>query len=325
MRPRRRSLVWYFFKPDSLALLALVVAALTIYLLYFTPRQRAVRHRLSEADTQSEAAIAPRLLTIQTMFDKGRAGAKPFAVEALSWSGKWALVQETFGIGDRDAHKRFLQQAFVRHVFSEQEVKDALESAVRGYLVDLESIEGKMLVQLRADLEGIGGSAVPTGLRNDPAFRREYEQLSKQVASTLKIDLGLTVGREVGSLIASEVATTVAMQAARAGAAEMGVEAGILSSGVASSIATLGVGLIVAIIIDHIFDAILKSSGYDPAQQIANEVTKSLTKMEASLIRESGLFAKSGSMRAELKKLHENRSQMRREVIFKMLEKGDKR
>ena len=48
---------------------------------YFTPEKRAVRHRLSEADSKSEAAIDARLKPLTALFAKGRKGAKAFAKE----------------------------------------------------------------------------------------------------------------------------------------------------------------------------------------------------------------------------------------------------
>ena len=64
------------------ALLALLVAGWYVWQ-YFTPENRAVRQRLSEADAKSTAAMNQRLNPLHQLFAKGRKGSKEFAEEAL--------------------------------------------------------------------------------------------------------------------------------------------------------------------------------------------------------------------------------------------------
>ena len=49
-----------------------ISACLWGYREYLTPEKRAVRQRLSEADTKSEAAINDRMKPLQNLFAKGR-------------------------------------------------------------------------------------------------------------------------------------------------------------------------------------------------------------------------------------------------------------
>src|SRR5438132_205251 len=91
------------------ALFVLLVGAASAYLMYLTPEKRAVRNRLSEADDQSRAAIDTRIKPLTELFARGRQGAPAFAKEALSWSGKWALVK---GVAVDGAHRTFLADAF---------------------------------------------------------------------------------------------------------------------------------------------------------------------------------------------------------------------
>jgi len=315
-------------RPRRLAVFAVLVALGCVYLLYFTPEKRLARRRLSEADNNSKAALNQRLKPLAELFARGRKGSKAFAEDALSWGGKWALLKGTLGIGGGDAHREFLSEAFARHVFSQDELREVMEGAVNAYLFDLEGVESEMLVKLRADLADLDHSdqPVPSYLRDDEAFRQEYRQLADQVTRTLRLDLGVTLGREVGVLVASEVATQAALQAARTAAAEMGVEAGVLGSGAASTVATLGVGLVIAIIVDYVLDAVFKAAGYDPAEKIANQVRDSLDKMEAALIGDPGFFSfsKPGALRQRLGKLHEARSKLRRETVGQLLKERRK-
>ena len=199
----------------AVVLIALLVAAWYCWQ-YFSPERRAVRHRLSEADEKSTAAMNARLNSLTKLFAKGRTGSEAFAEDALSWSSKFALVKGL--LGGNDAHDTYLKEAFARHVVSEDELAEALTATVRGYLIDLDGVENEMLVKLRADLADLdhSGQGTPSYLRSEAEFRKEYDRLAAQVASTIKLDTGVTVGREVGLLVTSEIATQAAMQAARA-------------------------------------------------------------------------------------------------------------
>jgi hypothetical protein len=307
-----------------LALLATLVAIGWLYQAYFTPEKRIARKRLSEADTKSEAAIDARLKPLADLFAKGRKGARAFAEEALSWSGKWQLLKGAVR-GD-DSHRQFLADAFARHVFSPEELREAMERAVRGYLDDVEGYEAEMLVLLRADLADPArtGDALPAHLRGDEAFGREYRQLAGRVVAELRLDVGVTIGRELGIAIASDLAAQVVLQAAKAAAAELGLNAGVLGTGAASTVATLGAGLVAAVVLDSLLDEVLKMAGYDPAAKIEALVRESLDRLEASLTRDGGTFSwhKTGALRERLEQLHESRSKMRREAIHRLLKEG---
>src|SRR5207244_2127211 len=78
--------------------------------------------------------------------------ARAFATEVLSLSGKWAFVKSKLPWTDADGHNRFLRESFERLVFKGEDIKELIESAVRGYVSELEGIESAMLVDIRADL-----------------------------------------------------------------------------------------------------------------------------------------------------------------------------
>ena len=65
------------------------------------------------ADGKSKDALEKKLSEVNRVFQEGRAGARAFAEESLSWGGKWALVKSTIGIGEGDAHKQFLAEALL--------------------------------------------------------------------------------------------------------------------------------------------------------------------------------------------------------------------
>ncbi len=310
--------------PRRLATFAVLIGLWCAYQTYFTPHQRAVRHRLADADAKSEKAIDARLKPLNDLFDRGRSGSGEFAEEALSWNGKWQFVKGL--VSGSESHRAFLSRSFGQHVFTPDELRAAMEAVVRAYLDDLEAVESEMLVRLRADLADTDRPTelLPAHLRSDEEFRREYRKLAGDVVAELRLDVGVTVGREIGMLIASDVAATAALQAAKAAAAEMGVGAGILGTGAASTVATLGVGMVVAVILDYLLDQVFRMAGYDPAAKIEAMVDESLDKMQAALMRDPGFFSteKKGALRQRLEDLHEARSKMRRETVARLLKEG---
>jgi len=63
---------------------------------------------LADADRQTQEAVHNRLDAVKALFERGLGGADAFAEEALSLWGKWALIQGTLGLGEDDAHGKFL-------------------------------------------------------------------------------------------------------------------------------------------------------------------------------------------------------------------------
>lgn len=272
-----------------------------------------VQVHLSQAEAQSAKALDKRIDSVRHVFRQGRAGANRFASDALSWSGKWALVRSK--LGDGDAHSSYLAASFAANVFTEKDVQWAVESAISGYILDLDAAEAELLVKLRADLADRDPEARPY-LRTDEAFQREYRRLALETTQTLETDLKVTVGREVGLMIGSDLATKIAMRIAAFVAAELGVEAGLLGAGAASGTATLGVGLVVAVVLDYALDALFKLGGYDPEKQIADKVKASIEQVEAALVD-----GKQG-LRYELSNIHEERAKLRRAVVAKLVGEG---
>ncbi|HYH66518.1 MAG TPA: hypothetical protein VD866_17625 [Urbifossiella sp.] len=320
------NVLWPFRYPRTKVWVAIAAGAVTVYVLYYTPEKRAVRAHLGQADTHAKAAIGPRLQPVRALFAKARKGAPAFAEEALSWRGKVAAVRGFFG---SNAQREFMADAFARHIFSPAEMRSAIEGACRGYADDLDGVEAQMLVRIRADLDLAGRPAegIPAHLRNDEAFAREYRVMAGKVAAKVGVDVAVLAGREIVVLAASEVATRAAIQVARAAATELGIQTAVLSGGGVSMVVTLGAGLVIAVIIEYVIDEVFRLVGYDPKANVAAAVVASLDRMEAALIRDtSGQWffdrTKPGALRAEMERLSESRSRLRREAVALTLKEG---
>jgi hypothetical protein len=65
-----------------------------------------VQPRLRQFDRSADAAANKRLQSVRLFFKQREPGANKFAVEVLSWSGKWELAKDTIGVGDHRARQR---------------------------------------------------------------------------------------------------------------------------------------------------------------------------------------------------------------------------
>jgi hypothetical protein len=232
-----------------------------------------VQPHLDSLDRQAAAARVRRLADLRAFFREREKGAAGFAEEALSWGGKWALIQQMMHIGEADAHRRQLADAFGRHLFTGADLQAEMERVVRGHLSDLEGLENDMLVQIRADLADgdLGRGKRPASLDSDAAFRAECRRLEADLLPTLSRELGVTAGREVVSFVAMDVATQVVLRVAEAVAGELGISAGVLGTGAASTVETLGVGLVVGFVIDALIGKVMRAFGHDPEEEIRRQ------------------------------------------------------
>ena len=166
-----------------------------------------------------------------------KAVARPFAEEALSWSGKWAFLKSKSPWGEDADYQQFLREGFERHVFKEEDIADLTHSAVEGYLSELIGIENETLLALRADLSdsALAQCGQLPALDSDDAFRQAVAAMMAKALRVTTNDVAVTAGRELASFVASDIATNITIEILGAVAARLGVEAGILGSGVVSA------------------------------------------------------------------------------------------
>jgi hypothetical protein len=285
------------------------------------PLKEKLKKDLAEAKEKADSALQTRLRTLQEVFSRARRGADTFAVEALSWRGKWALVKGKLHIGKEDAQAKFLGDAFTKHVLNGDDLKVALETAVHGYISDLDLVQNELLVRLRADLADseLGRSGKLPYLESDKSFLAEFQKLTKAVLPALKIDLNMELLRQSSGFAAMDLATPIVVRIVGVVAAELGLEAGILGTGAVSGFATLGIGLVVGVIADQVIAWALKAAGYDPAKEIAEKVRSTLDQLERLMI--DGTKEKPG-LRQELEKVGKARSRIQEAVVNKLLLEG---
>ena len=241
-----------------------------------------VEPHLGRLDQAAIEIADKHLLRIRGFFRERRGGAKAFAEWPYSWTGKFYAVKGKLQADDGAAFRDFLQEKFGQHVFKTEELQAVLESALAGYLTEMQGLENDMLVQLRADLADgeLFGGTLPE-LQSDQTFQQEYQRLSEQVLPKVLADMKIFVAGQVGSFIGSEIATATIGSSL---AARLGLSGGLLGSAARSGLVTFGVGLVAWFILDYVVDWIYQLAGHDPAGELAGKVEQALDRVESQLV-----------------------------------------
>ena len=167
-------------------------------------------------------------------------------------------IKQYLPFTDADGHRKYVEEQFAKHIFSEAEIADATRLAVTGSLKDLEAIENRLAVQVRAEIDGSSVGAIEVS-----AAEKQFAAAIDSVVSASQWDAAKTVG----NLAVAEVAATVGTQVL----VRLGVSAGILGTGAANSWWTLGGGLLLGLAVDAVWQWI-----DDPAGDIERETVAAL-------------------------------------------------
>lgn len=316
-----------------------------------------IQPRLDAADRAAQAALEEQLRGVDEFFQHREAGVTPFAEAVLSLRGKWEFAKSKLPTADDDAHLRYLNAKFEEHLFKIDDLKQTVEHAISGFVSRVQGIEGKLLVDVRADLSDgeLAAAGLPKFLLNDAAFRAEFDRAVTGAAAEAAGDFQVAVSREVVSFVAGEVAAQVAVRVATAVASRLGVSAGVLGTGAAAGWATFGVGLVAAVVVDAAISQAAKMAGYDPTARVSEKVQAVLGQVRSLLVdgnpearqaleqlrnmqandadagvraecRKAADAIEAGGnlgLRSELLKLHEVRARLRREALRRLVLEPD--
>jgi hypothetical protein len=268
--------------------------------------QRALPH-LQWAEEKSVRRAEEACDKIHRFFVHAKRGAPAFAGDALGFRSKWKLMVDYVPFTRGNRNREYLRTKFAQEVFSEAELRQAVEQAIRGYGAELGDVENQMLVNMRIDMADLPSSALPElaslgGLQ--AAFKRAVEQTQGRV--------GADMMSGAVELIAAEIATRIAVQVLDAAAAQLGVEGGLLGVGAASSWETLGVGLVVFWIIDEVWDW-----WSDPKAALTKKLDEHLDHFEGLIVNGDG---KQAGLREQLQTLSRERAAVRAKAIDQLFQ-----
>jgi hypothetical protein len=202
----------------------------------------AERH-LKRCEERVATAADGHLEPIIELLNRARNRVPQFSTTALGFGSKWRFAFDAVPFSRGDRSQTYLREEFETRVLDSRDLHRAIEESIVSFLQEVRSIEGQMLVEMRADLEDLPSvDWSQWGRRED--WQPILEKGIEDVLAKSGEDFHGTVGSQLISLIAGEVLTQVAVR--------LGISAGILGTGAASGWATLGIGVVVGVVIDQL-------------------------------------------------------------------------
>ena len=265
------------------------------------------RPHLLWAEQESSKVLDEHLQQIDVFFADAKKNTPEFADRALSWSSKWRLVADYVPFTRGGRHEEFIRSEFEEQIFKPEQLGEVVEQVVASYLAHIRSIEGEMLIKVRADVADFPQSYVIAELDESKLSTRYDEALSQAMAATGS-GLRSDIATQLVSLIAGEVLTQVATR--------LGVSAGILGTGAASSWATFGVGLVVGLIVDQIVSWVWDWYA-DPVGSLATQLDSKLDGLNRLIVDGSDDVQ---GLRMRLKAYSENRADVRETAVLAILQ-----
>jgi hypothetical protein len=276
-----------------------------------TPEELAAPH-LAWAQRESGERLYQELIPIEDFFRDAKRNAPTFSKAALSWSSKWRLMADYVPGTKGGRHENYLRTEFEKTLFTPAQLEQVVTRSIRGYQLQLESIENEMLVRIRAGARDFPDSYKLAAITKDE-LQANYEQAITRVIAKSQSDFARSAGGEVVSLIAGEVLTQVAIR--------LGISAGILGTGAAASPYTLGLGIVVGVIVDQLVTWAYDWAA-DPKAELTRELNKKFDEIRGLII--DGPPAKDGKkepgLREKLRTYAEQRGVIRRQAVLEMLE-----
>jgi len=275
-----------------------------------------IEPRIALADEACSRSIDKAVTLVAEFLQERKSGARPFAEEMLAFRSKRKLIRSKLPPwlgGYADAHRDYLVGRFHRRLFTDEMLQRAVELSVTAYLAQVQTIENRLLVDIRADLEDVLITAVAGRDARTP-FQQRFETLVADTAARVDQSLGLDVTRETASWVAGDVAAGIATRVLGSVAARLGVSGGILGAGATASWATFGLSVVAAVVVDQIVTRTLDWAA-DPVGKLQHRVERMLGDTGRLIIEGDG---QTGGLRAELTRLDRARAQVRREALHRL-------
>jgi hypothetical protein len=271
-----------------------------------SPEEIAKPH-LSWADQECERIIEEHVKAIDTFFADSKKNTRGFAEEALSWGSKWRLVVDYIPFTSGGRHETFIRERFEEHVFKSKQLEEALKQVVSRYLKHAESIEGQMLVRIRADVADFPTAYLIAQI-NESKLRQTYDE-----AITNAIE---ATGAGLQTDLATEVVSTITTGLLRQIAIRLGLSTGVLGTGAAASWGTLGVSILVSLIVDYAVSWVWDWYA-DPKGNLAAELDRKLDEINRLMVDGSDDVQ---GLRTRLHDFAKERATLRRQAVLTLLQ-----
>jgi len=262
---------------------------------------------LDLAEQEANSAIDEQVKQVNAFFAEAKKNSPAFAERALGWGSRRRWLQDFIPFGKQDAHKEFLQAKFEEYLFKREHFEAVVRQIVQGYLRQVASSEGKMLVGLRADVADFTATYALASV-DENRLQEVYESALHQIVDSTGERVQKKVGEDTVEALTADVLTFIALR--------LGVRAGILAAGAASAPATFGVSVIVGLIVDQIVTYIWE--GYsNPTGDLTEEVDRKLDEMQRLVV--DGPSGTDG-LGEQLRKHARDRAEWRRQSVLILLQ-----
>jgi hypothetical protein len=270
------------------------------------PEEIAKPH-LSWADQECERVIEEHVKVIDAFFVESKKNTRVFAEVALSWGSKWRLVVDYVPFTSSARHETFIRKKFEEYVFKPEELEDAIKQAVDRYLKHVESIEGLMLVNIRADVADFPMTSL---------IKQSDQSRLAHVYDEALIRAAKATGASLRTDLATELVSAITTVLLRQIAARLGVSAGVLGTGAASSWATMGISLLASVIVDSVISWVWDWYA-DPKGNLATDLNLKLDEINRLIV--DGADDVEG-LRTRLHAFAKQRATIRRQAILTLLQ-----
>jgi hypothetical protein len=224
----------------------------------------AIDKLISEANALATTSIDRHTKELRQFIVSHKSGCKPFAEEITSLYGTWRSVKSHLPGTDPDGHKKYVQETFAKHIFSDQELGSAFRIAIEGSVKDIDGIQNDLAVKIRQEIIDR-----PLNQHEITVTQDQFRNIINKMESAANRDTAMTAGY----LAASEIAVNILVR--------LGIQAGILTVGAANFWWNLGTSIIISLIVDAIWNWI-----DDPVGDIEREINNTLDKMANDSTRE---------------------------------------
>jgi hypothetical protein len=274
-----------------------------------TPREVAAPH-LSWAEHETERVVDDHLQVLVRFFAGAKKNTRPFAEEALSWGSKWRLLVDYVPYTRGGRHEKFMRQKFEEYVFTPADLEQAVGQILREYLQEVKSIEGEMLVRIKADVSDFPAN-YPIATFDKGRIDGIYEDAIRQAIDATKSD----AQADLALFISTEALSTIVVGVLRQVAVELGVSASVLGPGAAFAPETIGISLVVGVIVDVIVSWIWDRYA-DPKGELATKIDRKLDDLHRLIVNGSQSVT---GLRSRLQEIARERARVRGTAVLAVL------
>jgi len=261
--------------------------------------EKHVSQALGEVDQAARTAVEP----VAELFKKARGNTRAFAGDSMGFYGKYCALADLIPWTSHARLRQHLEERFGAHFFKPEDLGKAIETAAERFGGELESIESRMIVRLRAEMESLPDSGRPDAVtlaRLGERLRFEIEKARAQV---------LGANAEHGAVLAGGTVVSSVAGPVLVAAMESAIAAVLARTAGPTAAATTGTGLggplgfvtflAVEMLVEWVWDW-----WTDPRGRLANQLDDRLKSMEKAIIEGDG---QGPGMRETLKKAGERR------------------